>query len=400
MVFTKEERMLKVIKKDNKDLDYLPSQISFADRSKLIELSNSMGFPTLKEMNDYLQNHLQLTVSLDEAPLFFRNDVEMMKTLEKKGYAGVDLDKKIVYDRWGVGTEMFSNGFFTIYHPLEGNFRKIKSRHVPSNEEASNFIPEDFNKSVLFENDEIAIKKFQAPDPDKEENTSWMIRDLDTFSGDFLVFTSGYVGIYERTFHLLGFEKFMVLMYENPSLLGEILDKVTDYKIKMAEKTVKLGFKVGHTGDDLGTQVSSIFSPGMFRKILRPRMERLWKVWNDANIPIMFHSCGNITDFIPDLIDMGLSVLEPIQPCMDLEFLKKEYGKYLTFWGGIDTQSILPFGTPEEVKKMARDTIRILGRNGGHIIGPSQDVMEDVPLENVRALVETIVAERENVLKL
>jgi uroporphyrinogen decarboxylase len=359
-----------------------------------------MGFPTLKEMNDYLQNHLQLTVSLDEAPLFFRNDVEMMKTLEKKGYAGVDLDKKIVYDRWGVGTEMFSNGFFTIYHPLEGNFRKIKSRHVPSNEEASNFIPEDFNKSVLFENDEIAIKKFQAPDPDKEENTSWMIRDLDTFSGDFLVFTSGYVGIYERTFHLLGFEKFMVLMYENPSLLGEILDKVTDYKIKMAEKTVKLGFKVGHTGDDLGTQVSSIFSPGMFRKILRPRMERLWKVWNDANIPIMFHSCGNITDFIPDLIDMGLSVLEPIQPCMDLEFLKKEYGKYLTFWGGIDTQSILPFGTPEEVKKMARDTIRILGRNGGHIIGPSQDVMEDVPLENVRALVETIVAERENVLKL
>ena len=399
MAFTKEERILKVIKKEDQDLDYLPSQISFADRSKLLELSNAMGFPTLKKFQDYLQNHLQLTVSLDEAPLFFRNDVEMMKNLEEKGYAGVDLDKNIVYDRWGVGTEMYSNGFFTIYHPLEGEFRKEKSRHVPSNEEAANFMTDDFDKSILFEKDEIAIKRFKAPNPDKEGNTSWMERDLKNFSDDFLVFTSGYVGIYERTFHLLGFEKFMILIYTDPVLLSELLDKVTDYKIKMAKKTVDLGFKVGHTGDDLGTQVSPIFSLKMFRQILKPRMERLWKVWRDAKIPIIFHSCGNITEFIPDLIDMGLSVLEPIQPCMDLNYLKKQFGKYITFWGGIDTQSILPFGTPEEVKKMARDTIRILGKKGGHIIGPSQDVMEDVPLNNVRALVETIVAERENVLK-
>jgi uroporphyrinogen decarboxylase len=399
MLLKKEERILKVIKRENEGLDYLPSQISFADRSKLLELSRKMGFSNIMDFQDYLQNHLQLTVSLDEAPIFFRNDIKKMKKLEKHGYAGVDLNKNIVYDRWGVGIEMFSNGFYPIYHPLEGSYRKNKFRHVPSNEEAENFIPDNFDKSVLYEKDEIAIKKFRTPDPDKEDNTSWMERDLEKFSGDFLVFASGYVGIYEKCFHLLGYEKFMLLLYDNPKLLGELLDKITDYKIKMAKKTVKLGFKVGHTGDDLGTQIAPIFSLKIFREILKPRMEKLWKVWIDASMPIIFHSCGNIINFIPDLIDMGLSVLEPTQPCMDLNYLKKEFGKYITFLGGIDTQSILPFGTTEEVKKMATDTIRILGKNGGYIIGPSQDIMKDVPLNNVMALVETIVTERKNVLK-
>lgn len=396
---TREERILKVIKRDDKNIDYLPSQIEFTDRTKLIEISEEMGFSNVEDFQDYLQNHMKLTLSLDDAPLFFRNDIKVMRDLEKMGYAGIDLDKKIVYDRWGVGIEMFSNGFYAIYHPLEGSFRKQSSRHVPSNEEALKFIPEDFDRSIFSETDKNVISKFKAPDPDKEGNISWMSRDLKNYSGKFLVFTSGYEGIYERASRLLGFEKIMTMMYTDPVLLGELLDKITDYKIAMAKKAIELGFKVGHIGDDLGTQVAPIFSLEMFRKILKPRMDRLWKVWRDANIPILFHSCGEITEFIPDLIEMGLSVLEPIQPCMDLKYLKKEFGKNITFWGGIDTQFILPSGTPEDVKKMAKETIRILGKNGGYIIAPSQHIMEDVPLYNIRALVETIVAERENVLK-
>jgi uroporphyrinogen decarboxylase len=83
---------------------------------------------------------------------------------------------------------------------------------------------------------------------------------------------------------------------------------------------------------------------------------------------------------------------------MDLAYLKKEFGKDLVFWGGIDTQTFLPFGTPQQVKKMARKTIRTLGKGGGHIIAPSQEVMNDVPIANVKALVETIIEERETVL--
>ena len=85
---------------------------------------------------------------------------------------------------------------------------------------------------------------------------------------------------------------------------------------------------------------------------------------------------------------------------MDLKYIKKEFGKYITFWGGIDTQNILPYGTPTQVKKLASETIRTLGKGGGYIIATAQEVMKDVPLENVRALVETIVSEREIVLDL
>jgi len=83
---------------------------------------------------------------------------------------------------------------------------------------------------------------------------------------------------------------------------------------------------------------------------------------------------------------------------MDLAYLKKEFGKDLVFWGGIETQDVLPFGTPEQVRELARDTIRVLGKGGRHIIAPSQEVMNDVPIANVKALVETIVEERQTVL--
>jgi uroporphyrinogen decarboxylase len=143
-----------------------------------------------------------------------------------------------------------------------------------------------------------------------------------------------------------------------------------------------------------------LFSKETFREFFLPRIKRYWQVFNDAGLPIMMHSCGCLTEFLPDLIDIGLRILEPVQPCMDLEFLKREYGKDLVFWGGSETQNFLPFGTPEQVKENARKTIRTLGKGGGLIIAPSQEVMNDVPIENVKALVETIIEERQTVLDL
>ena len=90
-----------------------------------------------------------------------------------------------------------------------------------------------------------------------------------------------------------------------------------------------------------------------FINIIYPRLKREWEVFTDAGLPIMLHCCGNIIDFIPQLIDIGLKILEPVQPCMDLAYLKKEYGKDLIFFGGINTQ-VLPYITPEETKKLTQ----------------------------------------------
>jgi uroporphyrinogen decarboxylase len=190
----------------------------------------------------------------------------------------------------------------------------------------------------------------------------------------------------------------MALMASDRELMDELLDKVVDYKVEVAKKTVELGFKVAHSGDDLGAQTGGIFSDRMFREVLLPRMKRHWSVFARAGLPIIFHSCGNITRYIPDLLEIGLSVLEPCQPVMDLKVLKREFGKDLIFMGGINTQ-VLPFITPEQTRELTRETIRTLGKNGGYIIGASREIMNDVPIANIQAMVETIKEERARVLE-
>jgi uroporphyrinogen decarboxylase len=108
------------------------------------------------------------------------------------------------------------------------------------------------------------------------------------------------------------------------------------------------------------------------------------------------HSCGDVTSFLPDLIEIGLDMIEPVQPCMGLERIKQLFGDQLSFWGGIDTQEILPHGTPAEVAAETKRVISILGKGGRYIIAPSQEVMVDVPAANIAAMLATIKAERGN----
>ena len=182
----------------------------------------------------------------------------------------------------------------------------------------------------------------------------------------------------------------------NSKAVEELMDKVQTIKYRLQKKIGELGFKIALTGDDMGTQKSGFFSLKMFRKFLLLRLKRQWEVFNDAGVPIMLHSCGNIIQYIPDLIDIGLKILEPVQPVMDLKYLKKEFGKDLIFFGGIDTQK-LPHISPEEVRELSRSTIRTLWNGGGLIISTSQEIMNDVPIENIKALIETIKEERNNI---
>ena len=265
--------------------------------------------------------------------------------------------------------------------------------------EPRSFLPPGFNKEILnMSSLEEAIHSWEPPEVDAKDNFLMAEKDLASNSGEFLMLVSGYGGIYERGYHVLGWEELMVEMAAQPELIEEYLDKLTEYKIRVAQKCVDLGVQVGHTGDDLGTQVAAFFSKDMFRRMLKPRYAKLFDVYKKAGIPVWMHSCGYVTELIPDLIDIGLDVLEPVQPCMDLNYLKREFGKDIIFYGGIDTQHILPFGTPEEVKQMAKEAIYALGRGGGLIIAPSQEITKEVPIANIKALVETILEERERVL--
>ena len=384
---TKEERVLRVI--NGQDVDYLPSQITFSDRTRDAEITAALGIGP-DELDDYLKNHIHITLSAHDKPLFYRNDRGAITELEANDFCCADWDNNVVYDSWGMGITVGSDGFFSCFHPLSKTATPEVAEHMPP----------DVNRETLFQDVDEAVANYDTPDMNRPGLFDEMKKDVDELSGDFLVMASGYCGTFERSYALMSFQQLMMNMVANPRAVHDLMDKVTEYRIEFAKKVVELGFKVAHHGDDLGTQSSVLFSGDMFHEFLLPRLKLAWQPYNDAGIPIIMHSCGNITKFIPDLIDIGLRVLEPVQPCMDLEYIKREFGKDLVFWGGIETQNLLPFGTPQQVKEMARETIRTLGKGGGHIIGPSQEIMNDVPIENIKALVETIVEERQTVLDL
>jgi uroporphyrinogen-III decarboxylase len=146
-------------------------------------------------------------------------------------------------------------------------------------------------------------------------------------------------------------------------------------------------------GDDVGAQNAMLLSPDTWRRFLKPRMAKFISTLKglSPSLKVAYHSDGCILPIIPELIEIGVDVLNPIQPLsMDPVRLKKEYGKKLSFWGTIDEQRTLPFGTVEDVRTEALSRLSTIGKGGGLIIGPTHHVQLDTPVENVQALVETV----------
>ena len=146
-------------------------------------------------------------------------------------------------------------------------------------------------------------------------------------------------------------------------------------------------------GDDVGAQHAMLISPNHWRQFLKPRMAdyiAALKAINPA-VKVAYHTDGNILPIIPELIEIGVDILNPIQPAsMDPARLKREFGDKLCFWGSIDEQHTLPFGTPEDVRAEVLDRLNTIGQGGGLILGPTHHVQLDTPLENFWAMVHTI----------
>ena len=357
---TRSQVVLDVIAKKN--TSYLPSQITFSHRDKKMEMAERLGLDE-DGVDSYLGNHYRFTAHLDEIVNVDKNDPYRMGIARAQGRVLEDpKNAHMVYDLWGMKFDLSDGGYFNYANPLAGCLDEddiLDAFHAPPLE----------NLDLLF---------------------SVAQEDLKKYGDEYVVVVSGYTGIWERSWNLVGIEEFMCMLSEDPKRACRIMDIITEYKMIIAREVVKRGFPIGHYGDDLGTQISTFFSEDMFVKYLLPRIRKIFRVFKDGGIPVQMHSCGKITPFIPYLIDAGLDVLEPVQACMDFKFLKREYGKDLTFYGGVDTQDLLTFRTPEEVYEGTMRTIDTLGKNGGLIIGPSQEIMNNVPVENVLAMMNAI----------
>ena len=195
---------------------------------------------------------------------------------------------------------------------------------------------------------------------------------------------------FEKAYFARGIENFLADLAGDPEFSGKLLDMIIRKNIVMLENIVSIpGIDGILLGSDWGSQRDLLMSPDVWRRLIRPGEEKEYKIIHDAGIDVWIHSCGDIRRIMPDLYDMGIEALNPIQPeCMDIYQLKDLYGDRIAFWGGISTQRTLPGGTPDEVISEARRISEYMGRDGGYILAPSQEIQADVPFENLCALIE------------
>ena len=203
---------------------------------------------------------------------------------------------------------------------------------------------------------------------------------------------------FERAHAMQGMEAFLLNMAMYPDFARALLEKIAGYcKVLMGRFLDELGDNVDiiKIGDDLGTQESLMISPQMYRDLLMPiHADFIDFIKARTSAKIFFHSCGDVFPLIEDFIDIGVDILNPIQTSSgkmsDLAALKKRFGRNIVFCGGIDSHRILPYGSVEEVRQEVHRVIDLLGAGGGTMIGAVHTVMDDVPPENVLAMVDAV----------
>ncbi|MFW6270914.1 MAG: uroporphyrinogen decarboxylase family protein, partial [Bacillota bacterium] len=192
--------------------------------------------------------------------------------------------------------------------------------------------------------------------------------------------------------YMRGLQQIMEDIYFNPSILEAILERVINFYIDFNQKLFEASsgnLDIFMMGDDFGIQDNLICSKKHWIKFFKPGLKKFIDQAKKYNLLVMHHSCGAIAPLIPDFIELGLDILNPIQidaKGMDPAFLKKEYGRYITFHGGVSIQKILPYGSPVEVKENVKNLIDVLGEHGGYIACTTHNLQEDIPLENIEAL--------------
>lgn len=287
-----------------------------------------------------------------------------------EAYPKTIINEKTFYDHFGVKYFMPENGLY--YDIVENPLAKMKSLEEIKEYQWPNPINKKFVEGLKNE-----AKRLH------QENQYAIVGDVNDS------------GIFEPSWYLRGFENFLYDLSMNPEISLYIMEKMLEFqKKRYAYFLSEVGeyLDIVFVGDDLATSNSTLISPKMYRSMIKPLQKDYFTfLKKHTKAKLMYHSCGNIGPFLNDLIEIGIDILNPIQVNamgMDIDWLKKEFGEKLCFWGGIDTSKILPSGTVKEVIQEVKRVVKILGPNG-YVGCAVHDIQADVPAENIIAMFQT-----------
>lgn len=278
-------------------------------------------------------------------------------------YYGHSFKEGTKIDGWGVAHEPGSAAAFhmtKMYHPME-NF--------------------DSEEQVL----SYPFPKYAGADDSAQRETIEKAHTTDRIAVGQMQMT-----IWETAWYLRGMENLMVDMMTEEPIADILLDKITDIAVLRAESFVRNGVDVLFLGDDIGMQNSIMMSEELYCTWLKPRIAKVISAAKsiNPNVIVFYHSCGFVTPMIPHLIYAGIDVLNPVQPeCMNFAEIHEEFGDRLSFHGTIGTQTTMPFGTPDDVRREVFKNLEIAGDKGGLFVAPTHLLEPEVPVENVMAYI-------------
>lgn len=331
MNLSPRERVLRAF--HHQPVDRLPTQVNYTGR-----------------MAERLCAHFG--VSKADLPARLGNHLLRVDISHPKRY---NADRSVEYDWWGAGFDTNEEGYFVSESPLA---------------------------------DAPDLDAYPWPDPAApgllDDAAATRARAGDAF---FVAPNFGWA-LFERAWSLRGLVQFFIDMAADPVYAGELLDRIADIQVAVIKRFIALGVHGGYFGDDYGGQENMLLSPKMWRALIKPRLARMFAPFIEAGLPIAMHSDGRIDKILPDLVEIGLTVYNPVQPeVSDHTWLRSTFGTQLAYYGGVSTQSVLPFGSPDEVRAAVHACVHALAPDGtGLLLAPSHRMMADIPMANVDAL--------------
>jgi uroporphyrinogen decarboxylase len=269
----------------------------------------------------------------------------------------------VVFDEWGVGMVPGP-----LEHFVEFKYHPLAACETP--DQVLDFAWPDVDADYRFEPLAAKVADFQAR--------------------GYAVTGELYQTIFEMAWLLRGMETLLVDFLADPDLAHAICGKLTDLRVRQAVRYAELGVDILRLGDDVGTQTGPMIGMDTYRTFLKQRTGRIIAAAKRVkpDLLVFMHCDGQVAGFIPEYLEIGVDILNPLQPeCNDLAAIGRQYGDRLSFWGGIGTQSTMPFGTPGDVERKVREVQAALGSRGGLLLAPTHILEPEVPWENIEAFV-------------
>lgn len=238
--------------------------------------------------------------------------------------------------------------------------------------------------------DPALLDTYEFPDPNRPGRFDVYQDTAEKSRGKLFLFGKLGFNLFERAWSIRGFSQIFSDMIERPEFVEELLDRILyEWNLPIIDGLAAFGLDGFYFCDDYGSQKGMLFSPEMWRKFIKPRLAICYQRAKDHGLFVGQHSDGNMLAIMPDLIEIGLDIFNPVSPQVyDPDFVKDSWGEEITLFGGIDVEETLPFGTPAEVRAEIQQRAKRLGMGGGYILQSSHTMLEDIPIENIIAYIE------------